>query len=35
MVVRGSSVEHVFDPVFPPDAHAAQVVGWLRSAPEP
>jgi peroxiredoxin len=35
MVVHGATVEHVFYPVFPPDTHAAEVLGWLRSAPEP
>ncbi|MFE0046980.1 MerR family DNA-binding transcriptional regulator [Streptomyces albireticuli] len=30
MVVRGGRIEHVFYPVFPPDAHAGQVVEWLR-----
>lgn len=26
-------VEHVFYPVFPPDRHADEVLGWLRSHP--
>ncbi len=34
MVVRGTRIEHVFYPVFPPDAHAAQVVDWLRAHPD-
>lgn len=29
MVIRDGTVEHVFYPVFPPDAHAAQVLAWL------
>jgi peroxiredoxin len=31
LVVRDGAVEHVFYPVFPPDGHAAEVLGWLRS----
>lgn len=34
LVVRGTRIEHVFYPVFPPDAHAAQVVDWLRTHPD-
>jgi peroxiredoxin len=34
IVVRDAVVEHVFYPVFPPDSHAAQVLGWVRHAPE-
>jgi peroxiredoxin len=30
MVVRDSRVEKVFYPIFPPDAHAAEVVRWLE-----
>ncbi|ABG04046.1 Redoxin [Rubrobacter xylanophilus DSM 9941] len=30
MVVEEGRVEHVFYPVFPPDAHAGEVAGWLR-----
>jgi peroxiredoxin len=30
LVVRGGIVEHVFYPVFPPDAHAQEVVRWLE-----
>ena len=29
LVVRAGRVDHVFYPVFPPDAHAAAVVAWL------
>lgn len=31
LVVRANTIEHVFYPVFPPDAHASEVVDWLRS----
>jgi peroxiredoxin len=34
LVVRDGVVEHAFYPVFPPDAHAAQVLQWLRDHPE-
>jgi peroxiredoxin len=30
MIVTGGRIEHVFYPIFPPDAHAEQVVDWLR-----
>jgi peroxiredoxin len=30
MIVADGAVEHVFYPVFPPDRHAEQVLGWLR-----
>jgi peroxiredoxin len=30
LVLRGGAVEHAFYPVFPPDRHAAEVLGWLR-----
>jgi peroxiredoxin len=33
LVVRNGAVEHVFYPVFPPDRHAEEVLGWLRNAP--
>ncbi|MEU3860029.1 MerR family transcriptional regulator [Streptomyces sp. NPDC028722] len=33
LVVRDSVIEHVFHPVFPPDAHAGQVLTWLRENP--
>lgn len=29
LVVSGGRIEHVFYPVFPPDRHAGEVVGWL------
>jgi len=31
LIVRGSMVEHVFYPIFPPNEHAHQVLGWLRA----
>jgi peroxiredoxin len=31
LVVADSTIEHVFYPVFPPDGHAEQVLGWLRT----
>jgi peroxiredoxin len=30
LVVSAGRIEHVFDPVPRPDAHAAEVVAWLR-----
>jgi peroxiredoxin len=32
-VVREGEIEHVWYPVFPPDRHAEEVVGWLRATP--
>jgi peroxiredoxin len=29
VVAGGGVIEHVFYPVFPPDRHAAEVLGWL------
>ena len=29
LVVRDGRVEHVFYPIFPPDRHAEEVLGWL------
>lgn len=31
LIARAGRIEKVFYPVFPPDAHAQQVVGWLRA----
>jgi peroxiredoxin len=31
LLIRESVIEHVFYPVFPPDGHAEQVLGWLRA----
>lgn len=33
LIVRNGAIEHVFYPVFPPDAHAGQVLAWLRANP--
>lgn len=33
LVVRDGAIEHFFYPVFPPDAHAAAVLAWLRAQP--
>jgi len=30
LVVHEGRIEHVFYPVFPPDRHAEEVLGWLR-----
>lgn len=32
LIVRDGYIEHLFYPVFPPDAHASEVLTWLRSA---
>lgn len=34
LVVRGSRIEHVFYPIFPPNTHAQQVLDWLRANPQ-
>jgi peroxiredoxin len=31
LVVADARIEHVFYPVFPPDEHAEEVLGWLRA----
>jgi peroxiredoxin len=33
MIVADATIEHVFYPVFPPDRHAAEVLGWLVANP--
>lgn len=33
LVVAGGRIDHVFHPVFPPDAHAGEVLAWLRANP--
>ena len=33
LIVRDGRIEHVFYPVFPPDASADQVIDWLRRHP--
>ena len=30
LVIGDGRIDHVFYPVFPPDTHAEQVLGWLR-----
>lgn len=30
LIVADGRVEHTFYPIFPPDQHAAEVLGWLR-----
>ena len=32
LVLNGGRIEHAFYPVFPPDAHAQEVVDWLQRA---
>lgn len=31
LVLSGSTTEHVFYPIFPPDRHAAEVLAWLHT----
>jgi peroxiredoxin len=33
LIIRGSVIEHVMYPVFPPDRSAAEVIAWLREHP--
>lgn len=33
LVLRDGAIERVFYPVFPPDRHAAEVLGWLQANP--
>lgn len=33
LVIRDGVIEHAFYPIFPPDAHAGEVLAWLRSRP--
>jgi peroxiredoxin len=33
LIVTGGAIEHVFYPIFPPDRHADEVLGWLDSNP--
>lgn len=33
LVIDSGRVGHVFYPVFPPDRHAGEVLGWLRQNP--
>lgn len=32
LIIRDGLIEHVFYPVFPPDEHAQQVLGWLKTS---
>lgn len=34
LVLEGGQIEHVFYPVFPPDEHAEEVIGWLETSHE-
>lgn len=33
LVVADGRIEHVFYPVFPPDEHASEVLGWVEANP--
>lgn len=33
LVLRNGAIEHLFYPVFPPNAHAEEVLAWLRVNP--
>ncbi|WP_153505100.1 MerR family DNA-binding transcriptional regulator [Cumulibacter manganitolerans] len=33
LVVQNGAIEHAFYPIFPPNTHAQQVVGWLQAHP--
>lgn len=33
LVIVDAVIEHVFHPVFPPDGHAGEVLGWLHAHP--
>lgn len=33
LILDGLTIEHVFYPIFPPDAHAGEVLDWLRAHP--
>jgi peroxiredoxin len=35
MLVSGGRIERVWYPVFPPDRHAVEVLGWLEANPGP
>jgi peroxiredoxin len=35
LIVTAGTIEHVFYPIFPPDAHAGEVLRWLRTNPPP
>src|SRR4051812_3801775 len=33
LVIRAGRIEHVFYPIFPPNTHAQEVLGWLEAQP--
>jgi peroxiredoxin len=33
LLIRDREIEHVWYPVFPPDRHAEEVLGWIRANP--
>ncbi|HEY2635848.1 MAG TPA: peroxiredoxin, partial [Solirubrobacteraceae bacterium] len=33
LVVRDGAIEHAFYPIFPPNAHAGEVLAWLAAHP--
>ncbi|MBV9194556.1 MAG: peroxiredoxin [Solirubrobacterales bacterium] len=33
LIIAGGRIEHVFYPIFPPNRHAGEVLGWLRGHP--
>jgi len=35
LIIRDGRIEHAFYPIFPPDAHAAEVLAWLSAHPGP
>jgi peroxiredoxin len=35
LIIKDSAIEHVFYPIFPPDAHAGEVLRWLTARPAP
>lgn len=35
LILDGDRIAHVFYPIFPPDSHANEVLGWLRENPAP
>lgn len=35
LILDGRTIEHVFYTIFPPDAHAGEVLEWLRAHSRP
>jgi peroxiredoxin len=33
MIIRGARIEQVFYPIFPPDTHVDEILGWLAAHP--